>query len=188
MKRGTALLLLTDSWFTMALGMLGPIYALFIQEIGGDLLDASLAYFIFMLTSGIVIYLVGLWEDKYDHKEKFVVVGYFLSSMGVGMYIFVNDTNMLFLTQLILGLSQALAYPAYSALYTDYLDKKKVASEWGAWSSMWYIVTAIAALIGGFIANSYGFKTLFVVMFLVSLLSSFTSLILLKKRNLMKKL
>ncbi|MBS3153286.1 MFS transporter [Candidatus Woesearchaeota archaeon] len=188
MKRGTALLLLADSWFNLALGMLGPIYALFVQEIGGDLLDASLAYFIFMITSGIVIYIVGLWEDKFDHKEKFIIAGYFLSSIGVALYLFVNNITMLFLTQIVLGIAQALLTPAYNALYTHYLDKNKEASEWGAMSSTWYVVTGLAAIAGGFIANSFGFKTLFVVMFFVSLISSFMSLSLLKRKKLMKKL
>ncbi len=188
MKRGTALLLLADGWFNLALGMLGPIYALFVQSIGGDLLDASLAYFIFMFTSGIVIYIVGLWEDKYDHKEKFIVAGYLLSTLGVAMYLFVDSTKLLFLTQLVLGLSQALTYPAYSALYTHYLDRNKEASEWGMWNSMWYIVTGISAIIGGLIAKSFGFQKLFIVMLILSLISSLLSLSLLKGKKLMKRL
>lgn len=187
MKRGTVLLLFADGWFNLAVGMLGPIYALFVENIGGDLLDASTAYFIFMLTTGIVIYLIGLWEDRSKHKEKFLIVGYFITSFGILLYYFVNNTIMLFITQMVLGFSTALLTPAYSALYTSFLDKNKIASEWGTWSSSWYIITGFAALSGGFIANSFGFKTLFLVMFVLSLLASFSSLKLLKNKNLKRK-
>ena len=70
MKRILKLLLLADGWVSLALGMLGPIYALFVQDIGGDLLDASTAYFIFMITTGLAIFLISKWEDKAKHKEK----------------------------------------------------------------------------------------------------------------------
>ena len=92
MKRGIALLLFADGWFNLALGMLGPIYALFVENIGGDLLDASIAYFIFMFTTGVVMYLIGLWEDRHDHKEKFVIGGYFLTSLGILLYYFVENS------------------------------------------------------------------------------------------------
>lgn len=55
MKRGLRFLLIADTWATLAIGMLGPIYAIFVEEIGGDLLDASWAYFAFMITSGILM-------------------------------------------------------------------------------------------------------------------------------------
>ncbi len=187
MKRGIALLLFADGWFNLALGMLGPIYALFVENIGGDLLDASIAYFIFMFTTGVVMYLIGLWEDRHDHKEKFVIGGYFLTSLGILLYYFVENTRMLFITQIILGFSTALLTPAFGAMYTSFLDKNKIASEWGTWGSMWYIVTGIAALIGGYIADSAGFKTLFLVMFFISLLASFSSLRLLENKNLKRK-
>ncbi len=63
MKRGLYFLLASDAWANLALGMLGPIYAIFVEQIGGDILDASWAYFAFTFTSGIMIYIVGRWED-----------------------------------------------------------------------------------------------------------------------------
>jgi len=53
MKRGLRFLLIADAWVNLALGMIGPIYAIFVEQIGGDILDASWAYFTYMLTAGI---------------------------------------------------------------------------------------------------------------------------------------
>lgn len=78
MKRGIKFLLLSDTWVTLALGMIGPIYAIFVEDIGGDILDASWAYFAFMITSGVVMYLISHWEDRVKHKEKLVTLGYCL--------------------------------------------------------------------------------------------------------------
>ena len=60
MKKGLKFLVLSDSWATLALGMIGPIYAIFVEQIGGDILDASWAYFAFTMTSGVVNVFVKL--------------------------------------------------------------------------------------------------------------------------------
>ncbi len=183
MKRGLKFLLIADAWATLALGMLGPIYAIFVEEIGGDILDASWAFFTFTLTSGILIFLIGKWEDRFKHKEKLVLLGYILISIGTLGYIFVFNQLSLLIVQAILGVAVAFLSPAYDSLYSHFVIKKEEASDWGIWEGMGYIVTAIAAVIGGYIADLAGFKTLFIVMFFISLLGVLTSAGLLKNKK-----
>ena len=181
MKRGTKILLLADSMATLALGMIGPIYALFVEKIGGDILDAGWAYFAFMISSGVVMFLLSRWEDRFRHKSKLVVLGYSLTSLGCLSYIFVYNQMTLVLTQIILGLSVAVLNPSFDALYSRFVDHKKETSEWGAWESMGYLVTGIAAVVGGYFANSYGFRALFIFMFIVSLFGVAWSIKLLRE-------
>src|SRR3989338_6475661 len=176
MKRGLKLLVLTDAWATLALGMLGPIYAIFVENIGGDILDASWAFFAFTFTSGIVMYLLSFLEDKIKHKEKLILFSYALIAIGCLGYYFVYNQFTLLLVQIILGFATALLSPAYDALYSHFVIKKEEASDWGLWESMGYIVGAVAAIIGGYVASIFGFKILFLVMFAVSLLGVFTAI------------
>lgn len=171
MKRGIKLLLLTDLWATLALGMIGPIYAIFVEDIGGNIMDAGWAYAAFMITSGIMLYVLGKWEDHIKHKEKLLVLGYSLVAVGCLSYYFVDSQAMLVMTQIILGFAEAVQLPAADALYAKHTSRKHAASEWGSWEAMWYVATGVAAVIGSFIATVMGFKTLFLVMFAVSLLS-----------------
>ncbi|QQR84020.1 MFS transporter [Candidatus Peregrinibacteria bacterium] len=175
MKKGIKILLVSDGWVNLALGMIGPIYAIFVEEIGGDILDASWAFSTYMFTAGIIMYLLSKWEDKAKHKEKFVVAGYALTSLGCLMYFFVHNQATLLLTQAVLGLSVAILSPSFDAIYSHYVKASEEASNWGIWEALSYIATAIAAIIGGYIANSFGFKTLFVVMFIVSLFGTIQS-------------
>jgi MFS family permease len=158
----------------MAIAMLTPIYAIFVQDIGGDILSASGAWALFTLTSGVLILLFGRLEDKASKKgiqhQKFITLGYFIRSLAFIGYFFVTNTFQLFAVQVLLGIGFAASIPAYDSLYSKFLSKGHYATEWSAWEGMNMIVAAIGAVIGGVIANFFGFKTLFLVMFTSSLI------------------
>jgi len=180
MQRGIKILLVADAWANLALGMIGPIYAIFVEKIGGDILDASWAYFVFTFTSGVVMYLISRWENRVYHKERLIAIGYGITAIGCFSYIFVNSQFTLLVTQVILGFSVAIISPAFDALYAHYVNVKSDASDWGAWEAMGYLVAALAALAGGYIAYGFGFRALFITMFIFALLGAVASLGLLR--------
>jgi hypothetical protein len=175
------MLLITDSFFILSGGLLGPIYALYVEKIGGDLLDASSAFAVFMITAAIVIFLLAFWEDKSKHKKKFVIAGYGIGALGYAGYLLVNSSLSLFVVQVILGLSIALKDPAYDALFSD--CKKHLAMAWGAWEALDYLMLGVGAFVGGFIAQEIGFTALLWCMFVLSLISFFASLQLITVRE-----
>ncbi len=183
MKRGIKILLFSDAWANLALGVIGPIYAIFVEKIGGDILDASWAYFVYMLASGLVMLLLSKWEDRMKHKEKFVILGYSFLTLGCFSYLFVHNQLTLLITQVIVGVSLAFLIPAFDAVYSNYVDRKEEAFDWGAWESMAYIVKAFAAIIGGYIASLFGFRLLFFSMFIFSLIATIISINLLRKKK-----
>jgi len=181
MNKILKVLLLSSSISLLAAGLFGPIYAVFVEEIGGDLLTAGSAYAAFAISSGIIIFFISRWEDHIKHHEKMVVLGYGLGCVGFLGYLFVKNPFDLFLVQIILGAGVAIGTPAFDGLYSNHLDKGKFCSEWGLWESMDSIVAGISALAGGFIANTFGFRPLFIIMFIFSLIALITSLLLLKE-------
>ena len=170
MHKQLKLYLTMFSFFVLGEAMLGPIYAIFVKNIGGDILEAGIAWSIFMLISGIGIYLMGKIQDRIKKYTKFIITGYCLTSLGFLGYYFVSNVIQLFLIQVILGFGTVIVVPARDTFYTNYIDKKKLASEWAAWESLWFIISGIAALAGAFIANLLGFKFLFLTMFFLSLI------------------
>ncbi len=183
MKKGIKILLLADFFAVLATGMIGPIYAIFVQDIGGDILDASWAYFAYMISCGIVLYLMGIWENKVKNKGLFVVAGYALNALGCLSYFFVGNQFQLVITQIILGLSQAVLSPVFDSLYSDFVNRKNKAREWADWEAMLYVTNAIAAIVGGYFVASFGFKNLFLVMFVVALLATLASTGMLKGKK-----
>ena len=163
-NKALRILLITNGLVLIASAMLGPIYALFVEKIGGSLLDASLTGGIFALAAGITTLIAGNFADKFKEDELIVASGYIIMGIGFILYIFVNSIWSLFGVQVLIGFAEAFYSPAFDAVYSKHITKKKAGSEWGAWESMNYFSTAIGAAMGGLIVSTFGFNALFTIM------------------------
>jgi len=170
-NRAIKILLATNALILLAPAMFAPIYALYVEDIGGNLLDAALTGAIFALAAGVTTLLAGHYADKKQNHKIMIIAGSGIMSGGFLLYTIVDSIVFLFLVQAIQGFGEAIYYPAYDALYSKHINKKKAATQWGAWESMAYFTAAIGATIGGLIVAYFGFSTLFVIMAIFSFLS-----------------
>ena len=170
MHKQLKLFLGMETFFVMALGMFGLIYAIFVQKIGGGILDVGTAWSIYMIVSGVGIYIMGKFHDIHQRDKLFIILGYLLVSASYLGYYFVSNVTQLFFIQVVIGLSSVICVPAMYSFYSKYVEKGKFASQWAAWDSLYRILQGAMALVGAFLAKVYGFKTLFLSMFLLSLI------------------
>lgn len=156
------LLLSSYVWF-FGEGLLGPLYALFVQSIGGDILELTAAYSLYMIAMGICSIYVG---NVSDHRsmEHMMMAGYVLNAAGTFGYLFVDSPARLFLVQLVLGCASALATPTWNSLFSIHLDRKRVGYAWGLSEGGPKIIIGMAILLGGLIVTRFGFAVLFLAM------------------------
>jgi len=171
-NRALRILLTTNGLILLAAAMLGPIYALFVKNIGGNLLDASLTGGFFALAAGLTSLIAGKFADKNKRDELIVATGYAVMGLGFFLYIFVNSIWFLFGVQILIGSAQAFYIPAFDALYSKHITKRKAGREWGAWESLNYFSIAVGAIVGGFIVTKFGFTPIFAIMSALSLISA----------------
>lgn len=182
MRKEASILLIASIIASFGAGLFGPLYAIFVEKIGGDILNASSAWAIYTLVTGVLTIIIGRMEDHKINKRLMIFVGYFIFAIGSIGYFFVEMPIHLFIVQAIMGIGTAIIEPAWDGLFSIFLDKGKESFEWSLWSGGINIALAIAAMIGGFIAALYGFKTLFILMFIFNIVSAFVSLEILKKK------
>jgi len=175
------ILLTTNALILISGYMLGPIYAIFVERVGGDLLDASVAGGIYALVAGLVTILSGKYADRIKENELVIVLGYLIVSLGFISFLWVNSIYSLFLVQAIIGFGEAIYSPAFDAVYSKHLDGKKSGLQWGAWESMNYFVASLGAFLGGILATYFGFEILFIIMFTLSITSALYILSLKRK-------
>ncbi len=172
MRNGLKILISSSFAYHIAAGSFAPIYAIFVEKIGGGILEASGIWSVQALIIGVLVFLLSKLEDKLD-KRKMLVFGYGLHAVGFIAYNFVSNIWQLFAVQSFLGIAAAITIPAFDAFYSRSLDRGKESSEWGVWESGSRIISAGAAMLGGFVAAEFGFRYLFVLMSVFSILTVF---------------
>lgn len=163
-NRSVRTLLFSNAFIHVAAGLLAPIYALYVNKIGGNLLDASFASGTFALAAGITTLVSAKYADKTKNTKLIIVLGYLVVGLGYLLYTQVHSIYTLLLVQILIGLATAIYVPAFDRIYTASMSPTKIGREWGAWDAMAYFTTAIGAFLGGAIVTLFGFNVMFIVM------------------------
>jgi MFS family permease len=172
LTREAKILLLGGNMWYFGEGLFAPFLAVFTERIGGSILDISGAWAIYLIMSGLLTVIIGRVSNTYS-KEKMMIAGYVLNTLCTFGYIFVHNTQQLFILQAGLGVAAALASPTWDALYDKYSRRQEQGSAWGLADGTPNIVTGIAIIAGGIILNSSGsFAVLFAVMGCVQIIAT----------------
>ena len=184
MNRIIKMMILADATWYFGEGMLGPLFAIFTERIGGNILDVSWAWSIYLIVSGILIILVGKISDKIIGHEKLLFIGYALNALLTFGYLAVDNMWQLSLIQVGLGIATALATPTWDAIYSKNQDTKIAGLEWGLADGSSELLSGIAILIGGFLVAYFSFNVLFLTMGFIQLLAVlFISLVFWRQRQ-----
>lgn len=168
LNRSTRLLLYGGTLWYLGEGMLGPLFAVFADRIGGDILDITWAWAAYLIVMGLLYIVVGRYSDRHPTeergKERLMVLGYALNAIFTFAYLLVGSPLELLLVQASLGAAAALSAPTWDALFSRHLDHEEGGFVWGLAGGYKYIVLGIALLIGGFIVTNFSFTALFLTM------------------------
>jgi len=161
-KKIKILLAASYLWF-FGEGLLGPLYVIFAQRIGGDILEITGAYALYLIVTGMLSIAFGKLSDTHS-KEKLMVLGYAINTLATFGYLLVDSPLKLFFIQALLGVAAALATPTWDSLFSEYVDRKKSGEQWGLSDGGPHIVTGVAIIFGGLIVTYFGFAALFILM------------------------
>lgn len=169
MNNATKLLLVGSSLWYFAEGLLGPLFAVFSEQVGGDVLDITGAWAAYLIVSGIAYPLVGRLLNRSRWKYRMITVGYALNTLFTFAYLFVTNTTHLLLVQVGLGVAEAISTPSWDAFFASQLGEKEDTFLWGVASGHTQFISGVAILVGGLIAELVSFRALFVAMGCISL-------------------
>lgn len=171
-------LIISDTVLMGAAGLLGPIFALFIEDFirGGNEAVAGLAAGIYLFTKSILQVPIAHFIDRIrGEKDDFWLMFVFTVFIAVIplLYLIIDTPLELYLVQFVLGLFTAFTFPTYMAIFTRHIDKEKEGTEWGVYFTLTDLTSAALAALGGYVAASEGFPVLIIAVVVVSLIGSF---------------
>lgn len=164
-----------------------PIFAVFVtQEIeGGTVAIAASSISVYLISRVIFELISGKYAAKSRDRKKIYLTIAGIASISIAYIGFatVNSLAGLFIFNAIAGMGLGISSPAKNALFSIHLDKNKEAAEWGVSDASVFICMALATTLGGLIAITYGFSVLFLLAFVINLLSIIPYFLYLKRRK-----
>ncbi|MBU0952817.1 MAG: MFS transporter [Nanoarchaeota archaeon] len=173
MNRYILFLLLSNSIWVFGSGLLGPLYTVFAQRIGGDILELSAAYALFLITTGVLSIIIGKISDHHS-KRRLLLAGFIINMIATFSYILVDTPLKLFVVQAALGVAAALAGPTWDSLFSKHVDKKQIGTEWGLYEGGTPIITGIALILGALVITYTNFVDLFLIMGTIQVVATLT--------------
>lgn len=165
---------------TFGFGLITPIFAVFLtQQIqGGTLLVVGIAEMIYLGTKAIFQLPISLYLDK-TPNERIDFYSMFLGGILIilvpFLYLFAQFPWQVFVLQFLHGLGAAFDWPAWMGLFTRHIDQNRESFSWSLQTTLEGAGLALAAAIGGLVADRFGFKPLFLF---VGIFSTLTYLLL----------
>jgi MFS family permease len=169
-------LIMCDFFVFTGFGLITPIFAIFItdQIKGGTITSVGIAIGIYLLIKAVLQIPVAKIADKEQGNimELFVLtLGYTIVALVPFAYIFAKTIWHIYLIQAFLGIGTGLGYPGWSALFTKFINKGREAASWSVYSTWTVLGAGGAAAVGGVVAQYLGFKLLFFLVGVFSILS-----------------
>lgn len=175
------ILIFADFFVFSGLGLINPIFAVFIKEDlqGATLASVGLAATIFLIVKAFLQIPIARFTDreKASLREFWtLIVGQGIIAVVPFMYLLIDNVEELYLVQAFYGFGAALAFPGFMAIFTKFGDHEKAAFSWSLHSTVVLLSMAAAASIGGYVGEHYGFQVLLLGVGVLTFLGFFTTL------------
>lgn len=172
------ILILSDFVIWSASNLIAPVFAIYLTENinGGSIEVVGLAAMIYLIFKSIFEVPVGMWIDRTKSEKDDLysaLLGTILTGMVYALFPVITEVWQVYVLQAILGVSAALAFPGWYSIFTRHIDKKKEAFEWSLYDVMLGLGMAFTAAIGAFMANRFGFNTVFYIISIATILGAF---------------
>lgn len=127
MHKVVKILITTSVFCNIAFALFEPIYAIYVEQIGGFILEAAMAMGLYSIVLGVTTVIIGKISDRGTIKNKLIVAGYGIGAIAFLGYYFVRNPFDLFVVQIVLGFGTALIDPGWNALFGRHVSRGKEA-------------------------------------------------------------
>jgi predicted MFS family arabinose efflux permease len=176
MHRNVRLLLGSSIFIHMGLNILAPVYAIYVQRIGGELIDASFSIGFYALLRGILYFVFAKLKDRHLPHRPILFGGYMMYAAAYLAYIVIDAPIWLFAIQGWLALADTILNPSWSTVIATSLQTGQERATYAKFYGYRSMFEALGAFLGGIAIVGIGFSWTFALMALFAACSAFLSL------------
>jgi MFS family permease len=170
--------IISDLFLLGGWGFIDPIFSVFVVQnvVGATLATLGIGAGIYWTLRSLLQIPIGIYLDRTPgEKDDFIalIIGLFLAGFSALAFGFVTTVWEFYVVQIIHAGAFALYFASWPTIFSRHLDKDKVSFDWSLDSTVVGVAAAIAGLLGGIVANSYGYVFVFMAAAILSFVSAF---------------
>jgi len=178
-------MIFSDLFLNSGWGLIGPILAVFIIKNieGADIRVAGIAVGIYLIVKSILQIPIAHYLDlNHGEKDDYIAlfIGTLLTAFTPIIFIFAKISWHIYIAQIIHAVGMAMAIPSWYAIFGRHIPKNREALCWGLDSSVLGLGAGITGIIGGTIAQSFGFIPLFIGVSVLNIIAALLFLFIIK--------
>ena len=155
------ILFLTNGCLVVGVTAVTPIYALFAEAIGASVFEVGVLAAVLFFGKTIGLTIMALWGDVAVHKARLYIWGFALQTAAWLLLVLADDLWLLYVVQILIGLSYALSVPAFRMLVATHLDHGHELYDYSTWEMILAFTSMVGGLLGGLVVAQTGFTELF---------------------------
>jgi len=158
-----------------------PIFAVFVLDriVGATLVTVGIVSAIYFVLKSLIQIPIANYLDKTPgEKDDFyaVITGAILAAASAFAFILVKEIWQLYIVEALHAIAFGIYVPAWAGMFSRHHDKDHDSLDWSLQSTAAGIGAGITGVIGGILAQSFGFDIVFVLVAIFSLITAFTLL------------
>jgi len=119
--------------------------------------------------------LSGTYFTRKLGERNTIVIGFIISSFSCFLIPFINDVDILIITQIIGGFGRGLSYPLLMSLSIKNIEYRKRATAMGFFQSIYAIGMFLGPVMVGFLSDSVGLNWGFIAAGIISIIGALSS-------------
>jgi MFS family permease len=140
-----------------------PMYAPFVEQIGGSMIDVGVGFAVFNITVGIFIIIFGSLKFFERNVSLMLIFGCLLLGIADFLLLMVHTQMQFLAVQVFFGIGLGVFNPAWDSMYSEDTSISQI-KKWSLWTGGATFVIGIASLVSGVIVKYVGFNGLFLTM------------------------
>jgi MFS family permease len=169
---------ISDFFLLAGWGFIDPVFSVFIVEkiAGGTLITVGIAAAIYWILKSIVQIPISKYLDRTPgEKDDFMALvgGLLLAGFSAASFTLVKTPTELYFVEALHAIAFAFYGAAWPAIFSRHLDKDRFAFDWSLDSVTVGVASGITGLLGGIIAETWGYTAVFMSAGVLSFIAAF---------------
>jgi MFS family permease len=160
--------------------MYGPLLPLYVQELGADMNQIGI-FFTLSMVAPLLFQILGGWLSDAIGRAQAMAIGSIAGLAGYLVFALAPSWQWLLLAMVGLSMAGSFVGPSFQALVAEESREESRGKVFGIVQGLFLITGVVGAPLGGYLADSFGFRPMFLIATALYAMATFIRIFMARK-------